>query len=60
MRTLILGGTLLFLVAFAGLTVHAAWDRGFTILTVISLLIIGLLGIGVVGAIWEDPPDDED
>ncbi len=60
MRTLILGGTLLFLAAFAGLTIHAAWDRGFTILSVISLLIIGLLGIGIVGAIWEDPPDDED
>ena len=34
-------------------------DRGFTILSVISLLIIGLMGIGIVGAIWEEPPDDE-
>ncbi|HMS63570.1 MAG TPA: hypothetical protein PKD63_14925 [Solirubrobacteraceae bacterium] len=59
MRTLILSATLLFLAAFAALTIHAAWDRGFTILSVISLLIIGLMGIGVVGAIWEDPPDDE-
>jgi hypothetical protein len=59
MRTLILGGTLLFLVGFAALTVYAAVDRGFTILSVISLLIIGLMGIGIVGAIWEEPPDDE-
>jgi len=59
MRTLILGGTLLFLVGFAVLTVYAAVDRGFTILSVISLLIIGLMGIGIVGAIWEEPPDDE-
>ena len=44
MRTLILGATLLFLAAFAALTIHAAWDRGFTILSVISLLIIGLHG----------------
>ena len=59
MRTLILSATLLFLTAFAALTIHAAWDRGFTILSVISLLIIGLMGVGIVGAIWEDPPDDE-
>ncbi len=59
MRTLILGGTLLFLVAFTALTIYAAADRGFTILSVISLLIIGLMGIGIVGAIWEQPPDDE-
>jgi len=59
MRTLLLTTTLVFLVAFAALTIHAAWDRGFTILSVISLLIIGLMGIGIVGAIWEDPPDEE-
>ena len=59
MRTLILSATLLFLAAFAALTIHAAWDRGFTILSVISLLIIGLLAVGILGAIWEDPPDDE-
>jgi hypothetical protein len=26
---------------------------------VISLLIIGLLAVGILGAIWEEPPDDE-
>lgn len=59
MRTLILGGTILFLAAFAAMTIYAAVDRGFTILSVISLLVIGLMGVGIVGAIWEDPPDDE-
>ena len=59
MRGLILGGTLVFLLGFTALTVYAAVDRGFTILSVISLLIIGLMGIGIVGAIWEEPPDDD-
>jgi hypothetical protein len=58
-RGLILGGTLVFLLGFTALTVYAAVDRGFTILSVISLLIIGLMGIGIVGAIWEEPPDDQ-
>ena len=59
MRTGLLVLTLLFLAGFAALTIHAAIDQGFTILSVISLLIIGLLGIGIVGAIWEEPPDEE-
>ncbi len=59
MRGLILGGTLVFLLGFTALTVYAAVDRGFTILSVISLLIIGLMGIGIVGAIWEEPPEDQ-
>jgi hypothetical protein len=58
-RKLLLTTTVLFLAGFAALTIHAAIDQGFTILSAISLLIIGLLGIGIVGAIWEEPPDDE-
>ena len=59
MRKTLLATTVLFLGAFAALTIHAAIDRGFTILSVISLLIIGLLAVGILGAIWEEPPDDE-
>ncbi len=59
MRTILLTTTVLFLAGFAALTIHAAIDRGFTILSVISLLVIGLLGVGIIGAIWEEPPDDE-
>ena len=59
MRTLLLTTTVLFLAGFAALTIHAAIDQGFTILSVISLLIIGLLAVGILGAIWEEPPDDE-
>lgn len=59
MRKALLATTVVFLFGFAALTIHAAIDRGFTILSVLSLLIIGLLGIGILGAIWEEPPDDE-
>lgn len=58
MRTLLLLVTTVFLIAFAFLTIYAAVDRGFTILSVVSLLVIGLMGVGILGAIWEDPPDD--
>lgn len=50
--------TLLFLVGFTTLTIHAAIDRGFTILSVISLLVVGLLAIGILGAIWGRPPGE--
>jgi hypothetical protein len=58
MRKTLLVTTVLFLGGFAALTIHAAIDQGFTILSVISLLIIGLLAVGILGAIWEEPPDD--
>ena len=59
MRTALLATTILFLGAFAASTIYAAIDRGFTILSVISLLVIGVMGIGIIGAIWEEPPDDQ-
>jgi hypothetical protein len=59
MRTVLLVVTATFLAGFAFLTVYAAVDRGFTILSVVSLLVIGLLGVGILGAIWDDPPDED-
>ena len=59
MRTALLATTILFLGAFAASTIYAAIDRGFTFLSVISLLVIGVMGIGIIGAIWEEPPDDQ-
>ena len=44
---------------FLFLTIYAAADRGFTILTVLSILIVFLLGVGIIGALLEQPPDDE-
>ncbi len=41
------------LVGFAILTVHAAADRGFTIFFALSLLIVGFLAVGIIGALLE-------
>jgi hypothetical protein len=59
MRGPILAVALVFLLAFLGMTVYAAFDEGFTILTVVSLLVFGLMAVGILGALLEEPPDDE-
>ncbi len=58
-RTAMLAIVLVSLVGFAAITISAAADRGFTILTVLSLLIVGFLGIGIIGALLQQPPDDD-
>ena len=57
MRTTMLAITIGFLIAFLALTVHAAIDRGFTILSVVSLVVLLLMAVGIIGAIWEGPDD---
>ena len=59
MRAALLGVSVVFLGAFLILTIHAALDRGFSVLTVLSILIVGLMGIGIIGAIWDAFDDDE-
>lgn len=59
MRAAVLGVTFLFLAAFLGGTIYAAVDRGFTVLTILSLLVVGVLAVGILGALLEDPPDDD-
>ncbi len=59
MRAGLLAVSILFLGSFLALTIQAALDRGFTILTVLSLLILALMGIGIIGAIWQGFDDDE-
>lgn len=54
----VLAVAFVFLLGFFGLTVYAAFDRGFTILTVLSLLVIGIMAIGIFGALTA--PSDED
>jgi len=44
-------------VIFAGLTFAVIIKHGLDILTVISLVILGVVGFGVVGALRQ-PPDD--
>jgi hypothetical protein len=56
MRGAILVVALAFVGALFGLTVHAAVEGGVDILTVLSGLVLALLGFGIVGALLH-PPD---
>jgi hypothetical protein len=50
-RTLALAGSLLLVTVLGGLTIYVIVDTGLDILSVVSLLIVGLFGFGVVGAL---------
>jgi Na+/proline symporter len=56
MRGAILLVALTFVGALLGLTLHAAIQGGIDILTVLSALVLALLGFGIVGALLH-PPD---
>ncbi|HEY7623259.1 MAG TPA: hypothetical protein VH834_26030 [Solirubrobacteraceae bacterium] len=56
MRVAILVLALAFVAALLALTVHAAVEGGVDILTVLSALVLALLGFGIVGAL-RHPPD---
>jgi hypothetical protein len=56
MRGAILVVALIFVGALLGLTIHAAVEGGVDILTVLSALVLALLGFGIVGALLH-PPD---
>ena len=56
MRAGVLGVALAFVVTLLALTVHAAASGGIDILTVLSVLVLTLFGVGVVGALVH-PPD---
>ncbi len=54
-RTLVLGAVLLFIAGFAFLTFAAIVEQGFTIASLLSILILALLAIGIVGALRNPP-----
>ncbi len=56
-RAALLGSALLFIAILAALTVLAALDGGVNVLTLVSLLVLALLGAGVVGAMRAPPPE---
>jgi len=56
MRAAVLGAALVFALGLLALTVHAAASGGIDILTVLSVLVLGLLVTGVVGALLHSPP----
>jgi hypothetical protein len=55
MRAAVLAAALLFILALLALTVHAAATGGIDILTVLSVIVLALVGVGVVGALLHPP-----
>lgn len=58
LRTALLATGLIFCAAFAFMTLSVASDSGFDIFTLTSLVIIGMIVAGLVGAIRNPPPDE--
>jgi hypothetical protein len=54
-RIIVLGAVLVFIAGFAFLTIAAAIEQGFTIATLLSILILALLAVGIVGALRNPP-----
>lgn len=54
-RLLVLGAALVFIAGFAFLTVVAVIEQGFTIASLLSILILAMLAIGIVGALRNPP-----
>jgi len=55
-RNVALGGTLALVVLLAVLTIDVMVRTGFDVLVLISLVIVGMVGFGVLGALF-NPPD---
>ncbi|MEX1143149.1 MAG: hypothetical protein WD993_00365 [Thermoleophilaceae bacterium] len=54
-RNVALVGTLMFLVLLGTLTIDVIVREGFDVLVVISLVILGMVGFGVAGALLRPP-----
>jgi hypothetical protein len=57
LRTAILAGGLVFCAFFVFMTFVVAFDSSFDLFTLISLGVIGLIVVGLIGAI-RNPPDE--
>ena len=57
-RRVIAAVVLCSLVAFTFLTVYAAVHHGITLGTIVSIGVLLVLGIGIVGALLEQPPEE--
>ncbi len=57
-RIAILGAALVFIAILAALTVVAVVNGGFNALTLVTLLVLALLGFGIVGSLTGTPPPD--
>jgi hypothetical protein len=54
-RIVVLAAVLVFIAGFAFLTIVAVIEQGFTVASLLSLLILALLSIGIVGALRNPP-----
>ena len=54
-RILVLGAVLLFIAGFAFLTLAASIEQGFSLASLLSILILVLLAVGIVGALRNPP-----
>ena len=54
-RLLVLGLALVFIAGMAFLTFTAVVEQGFTLASLLSVLIVLMLGIGIVGALRNPP-----
>jgi hypothetical protein len=54
-RTVALGGTLVMVLLLGVLTIDVMIRTGFDILVAISLAIVGMVGFGVLGALFNPP-----
>jgi hypothetical protein len=54
-RLVILGVALMFIAGFAFLTFASVVERGFTLGSLVSILILILLAVGIVGALLNPP-----
>jgi hypothetical protein len=54
-RVLVLGLALVFIAGMAFLTFTAVVERGFTLASLLSVLIVLMLAIGIVGALRNPP-----
>jgi hypothetical protein len=58
MQSTMLAVAVAFVVLLGTLTVSVVFSSGFDFLTVLSLLILALIGFGVIGALMNQPPDE--
>jgi hypothetical protein len=58
MQSAILAAALAFLILLVALTVSVTAEQGFSVLTAVSIVVLALLGIGVLGALLNQPPDE--
>jgi hypothetical protein len=54
-RVVVLGTVLAFIAGFAFLTLAAIVEEGFTVASMLSILILLLLAVGIVGALRNPP-----